>query len=290
MIEPSAGAIRPFEKAFWVLFTFGILIRLVAINQPLLDAHLVRQAQTADWTYHALQEPGFPLSAEVSWRGDTPARLVLEFPAFNYVVMLIAGVVPSLDAAGKLASILFWAASFAVLQNIWARLLTPRQTFWANLLFVLAPLSVFFGQAFMPEMCIQFLAFCMLTGLLLYRETGAVRHYALFAGAGLLGLVVKSLEITHLYAVALIVFWQREGAKLFLKPHHWIGGMITLAGLFLWVHYVDGVNRAFFPEWTATELSHQFLGTWQQRLNWHFYFKIAAYLAAFVAGPIGLIV
>jgi 4-amino-4-deoxy-L-arabinose transferase-like glycosyltransferase len=169
-------------------------------------------------------------------------------------------------------------------------LLTRQQAFWANILFVLSPLSVFFGQAFMPEMCIQFFAFCMLSALLLYRESGSLSHYLLFAAAGLLGLLVKSLEITHLYAVALIVFWQREGAKLFLRPHHWIGGIITLASLLAWVRYVDGVNQPFFPEWTASELSRRFLGTWPQRLDWHFYFKVTAYLAAFVAGPVGLMI
>src|SRR5437016_8223516 len=231
MSERTSDPGACFNQSFWILLLFGVLIHFVAINQPLIDAHLVRQAQTADWTYHALKEPGLPLSAEVSWRGDTDAKLILEFPLFNYVVMGIAKLVPSLDAAGKIASILFWAASFVILQQIWARLLTPRQAFWANILFVLSPLSVFFGQAFMPEMCIQFLAFSTLYGLLRYNETGALRHYALFAGAGLLGLLVKSLEITHLYAVALVVFWQRERTKLFLKPHHWIGGMITLATL-----------------------------------------------------------
>src|SRR6185436_12571196 len=80
MSERKSDPGRPSKKSFWILFWFGILIHLVAVNQPLIDAHLVRQAQTADWTYHALKEPGFPLSAEVSWRGDTHARLILEFP------------------------------------------------------------------------------------------------------------------------------------------------------------------------------------------------------------------
>jgi hypothetical protein len=143
----------------WLLLVLGMVIRSLAFNQPAVDAHPVRQAQTADWTYHAAQEPGLPLSAEVSWRGDTHARLTLEFPLYNYLTLALFRLTGSIDSAGKLASIFLWAASFLVLQLIWKRILEPRQVFWANLLFVFAPLSVFFGQAVMPEMLIQLLAF-----------------------------------------------------------------------------------------------------------------------------------
>jgi hypothetical protein len=277
-------------RTFWILLAVGVLIRLTAIHQPLIDAHLVRQAQTADWTFNAFQEQTWPLSAEVSWRGDTPARLTLEFPIYNYLARGVWLVIGNLDMAGKIVSILLWALSFIVLQKIWSKLLNPRQAFWANVLFLLSPLSVFFGQAFMPEMLIQLLGFLFLHQLLRYWETGQRGHYFLFALTGLAGLLVKSLEISHLYAVALVVFWRKDGWKLLARPEHWIGGAVTLACYLVWTRYVDQVNQPFFPAWTASTLSHDFLGDWRQRLDWHFYFKVTAYLAAFVAGPVGLIV
>lgn len=285
----SSQSPPPFNR-FWVFLVLGILLRLVALNQPLLDAHLVRQAQTADWTRNGFEETAWPLNAQVSWRGDTGARLVLEFPLYNYASAGLWRVCGQLDPAGKLASILFWSLSFFVLQQIWKRWLTPRQTFWANILFLLSPLSVFFGQAFMPEMCIQLLAFCIVHPLLLYRETSKLTHYALFALAGLLGLLVKSLETSHLYLFALVIFWQKDGLKLLVRPEHWIGGAITLAAYLTWTGYVNQVNQSLFPDWTASALFGSFLGEWQARLNWHFYFKVAAYLAAFVAGPVGLLI
>lgn len=283
---PVAG-----PKTVFALFLIGgILLRLLAINQPLLDAHFVRQAQTADWTQHASLEPGWPLSAEVSWRGDARARLTLEFPIYSYVVMALWRVMGHLDMAGKLVSITLWGLSFFVLQKIWQRLLTPGQTFWANILFALAPLSVFFGQAFMPEMAVQLLAFIFLHQLLLFQESGKRIHYFWFALAGLAGLLVKSLEVSHLYLVAAAVFLRKDGLRILGRPEHWIAGGITALCYWLWTNYVNEVNQTFFPAWTASALSKSFLGHWQQRLDWHFYFKVAAYLTAFLAGPIGALV
>jgi hypothetical protein len=289
--EAKPDVAAPSKTAsFRVLWVLGILIHFIAINQPLLDAHSTRQTQTADWIYNAGQEDGLPLSAEVSWHGDMHARLVLEFPLYNYLVMPIWRMIGNLDVAGKLVSIVLWAISFVVLQAIWRQILTPRQTFWANLLFVFAPLSVFFGQAVMPEMLIQLLAFTVVYYALIYSKTESLVHYSIFAAAGLIGLLVKSLEISHLYIFFLALVWRKDGFKVVTRPHHWIAGTLTLLIFLGWMRHIDAVNSSGIPEWTASNSSRDFLGTWQDRFNWHFYVKTSAYVAAFVAGPVGLLI
>jgi hypothetical protein len=139
-------------------------------------------------------------------------------------------------------------------------------------------------------MLVQLLAFLFLHQLMVYWETGRRSNYFLFALIGLAGLLVKSLEISHLYVVALLVFWKKDGLKLITRPEHWIGGAFTIVCYVAWTRYVDKVNEPFFPAWTASTLSKDFLGDWRQRLDWHYYFKVTAYVAAFVAGPAGLLV
>ena len=110
MNESSKSAGWP-RSVVWFLFV-GILLRLVAIHQTLIDAGDIRQCQTADATRSLIDEPGWHLSAQVSWHGDLKARLLLELPLYNYLVMAAYGVVRNLDASGKLVSILLWAAGF----------------------------------------------------------------------------------------------------------------------------------------------------------------------------------
>jgi hypothetical protein len=129
------------NRSVWLLLLIGIGLRCVALNQPLVDAHLIRQCQTAFVTSGLIAQPGFNLTAPIPWLGDLQTRHVLEFPLYNYFVMGVHRVVGNLDMSGKITSILLWAAGFLVLQQIWRRCLSTRETFWANLLFVIAPLD-----------------------------------------------------------------------------------------------------------------------------------------------------
>ena len=268
----------------------GVLLRCVAINQPLIDAHLYRQCQTADAVRSLLDAPGWELSARVSWLGDTNSRLVQEFPLYNYLVAGVYRFVGNLDASGKITSILLWVASFVCLQQLWRRLLTSTQAAWANFLFVVSPLSIFFGQAFMPEMLIRLCEFGFLAALLAYAERGCTSHFLIATAAGVIGMVVKAPEFAHLYLVAGVIVFQKEGWSALRRPRYWLMLIGTAACVKGWAHFVDVTNAANFPEWTATASAGSFLGGWRERLSFHPYIKYAGYLAAFALTPAGLLV
>ena len=164
-------------RSFWVFLILGILLRSVALNQPLVDAHLLRQCQTAAATKSMIEQPGFPLTARIPWLGDLDAHFVLELPLYNYIVMGVHRLTGNLDLSGKLTSIMLWAVSFGLLQSLWRRMFDGAQTFWANLLFVSAPLEVFYGQTFMPEMLIQTLAFAFVLLSLRYYEAPTLSRW-----------------------------------------------------------------------------------------------------------------
>ena len=159
----------------------GLLLRLVAINQPLIDAHSIRQCYTAVGTRSMLREPGMPLTSRVNWRGDRDVRIGLEIPVYNYLTIGVNKVIQNLDASGKLVSIALWLLSFFVLQEIWKRCLSEAEAFWANGLFVLSPVSIFFSQSFMPEMLVQLLGFTLIWRLLCYVDSRKRGDFFLFA-------------------------------------------------------------------------------------------------------------
>ena len=135
------------DRPFWILLIIGIALRLVALNQPLVDSHLLRQVQTAAATKSLIEQPGFPLSSQIPWLGNLDARYIQELPLYNYLVIPVYKIIGHLDASGKLVSVALWALSFWLLQKIWRRILIPQQTFWANLLFVVAPVGVFYATS-----------------------------------------------------------------------------------------------------------------------------------------------
>ena len=276
-------------RSFWLLLLAGLFLRCVALNQPLLDAHLLRQCQTAAATQSLIEQPGFPLSSSIPWLADDTARYIQELPLYNYLAIGVFRLTGQLDLSGKVVSILLWALSFFLLQAIWRRLLEPRPTVWANVLFVAAPLSVFYGQAFMPEMLVQALALGFVVLLLRYEEKPTLARWAACAGIGLVGLLVKLPEVAHLYLILMALIWRREGWKGALQPRYLVAGLLSAVALKAWGGYVDAVNRADLPEWTSQETLSGFIGPVSLRFQAKPWVMIALYLGAFVVtGPAAL--
>ncbi|MEP6698429.1 MAG: glycosyltransferase family 39 protein [Verrucomicrobiota bacterium] len=275
-----------FNRSFWLLLLLGVALRCIAINQPLIDAHLIRQCQTAATTRYLIDTPGFHLSSQAGWMGDLDAPYILELPLYNYLVMVVNYLTSNLDLSGKVTSILLWAASFICLQFIWRRVLDSRQSFWANLLFLLAPLSVFYGQAFMPEMLVQTLALAFVLLVLRYDEKPSLLRWSLCAGVGLIGSLVKLPEIIHLYLLLAFFVFRREGWKALLRPRYLAGAVLTVFVLRGWSHYVDSVNSIYFPEFTSREVLPYVIGSWASRLQFQRWAIVCLWLGAFIVpGP-----
>ena len=278
-----------FTRSFWILLIIGVALRCVALNQPLVDAHLIRQCQTAAATKGLIETPGFHLSSKIPWLGDLDAHYILELPVYNYLVMGVWWLTGNLDLSGKVTTILLWATSLVCLQFIWRRLLDPQSTFWANLLFVVAPLSVFYGQAFMPEMLVQALAFVFVLLVLRYEENPSLARWSLCAGVGLVGLLVKLPEIGHLYLIlAVLVVW-RDGWKGLVRPRYLLAAAATIVALKAWGNYVDSIYAAYLPEWTSKENLKLFIGGWESRFHLKPWVMAFLYVGAFIVpGPAAL--
>ena len=290
-VQHSSPAIHPPCRWFWLLLVCGLALRCVALTQPLVDAHLLRQCQTAAATRDMWKSPGFTLSSRVPWVGDFTEAYVQELPIYNYLTMGVNVVVGHLTLSGKLVSVSLWAISFFLLQGIWRRLLDPPSAEWANLLFVIAPLGVFFGQAVMPEMLVQVLAFGFVLLLARYLEAPTLLRWLGCAVAGGVGLLVKAPEIAHLYLILLALLWQRGGWREWFRPRYLLAGALSAAGVFLWSRYLNSVNGASYAFGTAATSLAGFIGPLALRFQLRPWLMIAMYLGAFVVpGPAALAV
>ena len=266
----------------------GITVRMVAIDQPLIDAHAIRQCYTAVCTRSILRERGFPLSSIVNWRGDQGLRLVLEVPIYNYMAIGIDHLLHNLDASGKVASIALWAASFLVLQNLWKRCLNPREAFWANSLFVLSPISIFFGQAYSPEMLVQFLGLCLVWRFLCYQESGSRIDFFCFAAVGCVASLVKAPEVFHLVVFSFILLLIRERWRLFVRWEYWLAGAATVFVIHSWSGYVTPITAAYDESWTPARLLSYYFKSWGDRLDPMSYVRFCSYLVPFVMAFTGM--
>ena len=274
----NRGAPEPFRLgSFWVFLILGLILRTVALQQPLMDAMMYRQAQTASVTQGLAEQPGWPIAANVHWLGDKQAKILLELPLYNYLVLGVNKIAGNLDISGKLTSVLLWGLSFFLLQGIWAKLLSKEHIFWANLLFVLSPLEVFYGQAFMPEMLIQALSFGFVGALLSYAEQPGTLRFLTWALLGLLGMLIKVPEFLHLYVFSALVFFARDRWKTLSNWRYWAAILITALAVKLWGNITSEINASAIPEWTPAAILPGFIGSLGMRLDPWRIFKLLQY-------------
>lgn len=274
--------VKSFNRLFYSLLFVGVLIRSVALLDPLVDHGLLRQAQTAAATKGLIEQPGVALSSHIPWAGDLNENFILELPLYNYFVAGLFKITHQLDLSGKLVSIGLWAVSFSLLQGIWRRCLKPSQVFWANLLFVSAPLGVFYSQAFMPESLVQTLAFGFVLLILRHDEKPTLARWTACAATGVLALLVKLPETAHLYLILAFFVFRRERWTALRRPHYWVAALITVAALKLWGGYMDSTNLQWLPEWGSKENLQLFIGSLHDRLHLKPWIMIILYLGAFV--------
>jgi hypothetical protein len=177
--------------------------------------------------------------------------------------------------------LIFWALGFWLLQKLWSQALPKDAHFWANLLFVLAPMSWYLSTAFMPETLVQLLSITFI--LLVIRHScqpSSANAVALVLVAGL-GLLIKLPSFAHLGIFLILVLVDRGGWRALLNPILIMGGLIIIASLLAWSQFIESVNTAYFPYWTGRENLVGFIQPGFSRLSSTFWIKFLGYNLAY---------
>ena len=271
-------------SSFPILLAFGLLIRIPALLEPVQEGQ--RNAQTATLTAGMIDGGKLRLDPIAPWRGDLDARLVQELPVYNLCVLALAKILGlSLDVAGQSVSLIFWALGFWLLQKLWSQALPKDAHFWANLLFVLAPMSWYLSTAFMPETLVQLLSITFI--LLVIRHScqpSSATAAALVVVAGL-GLLIKLPSFAHLGIFLILVLVDRGGRRALLNPILITGGLIIVASLLAWSHFIESVNTEYFAYWTGRENLIGFIQPGTSRLSSTFWIKFFGYNLAYIVPP-----
>jgi hypothetical protein len=274
------------SKEVLLLILLGIVIRIPVLLSPISEGY--RNAQTAALTANMIEDGKLRLDPIAPWRGDLDARLVLEFPAYNLLVLAVDAIpgVP-LDTAGRLVSLALWILSFILLQFLWRWALPSGARLWANLLFVLAPLNWYAGAAFMPETLVQLLSIAFILLCLIYtkhKSLGVCAGLILLAG---LGLLVKFPAFVHLGLFAALVWLDRLGWRSLFRPVLLAGAMLLVGCLVAWGSYADSVNSLHFDYWTGVRNLEGFIQIDRSRLSASYWFPLIAYNTTLILGVVG---
>lgn len=134
------------------IILLGLIVRLININQPLLEFFPQRQTQTAEITRNIYMN-GWPdfWVPKVRYFTGYPVAYVLEFPLYNFFVSEIYHLFWPSIIWGRILSIIFFSLSSVVFYKLVKRNFSPSAAILSTLFFSLSPLGILVGRTFQPE-------------------------------------------------------------------------------------------------------------------------------------------
>jgi len=263
----------------WVVLLLGGAVRLVQIDEPLIDRQAWRQTDTAAVARNYYEE-GYDLFwPRIDWRGTTSGYVEMNFPLYPYLVSGFYGIVGgAYDWLGRLLSLLCSVATALLLYWLAKRLFADELTgVFAAFFFLFFPLNIYFGRAFMPEPLMLLLSVAALLCFDRWGESGRLLDGGLAVVSAALCFMVKIPTLYLGFAlVALSV--ERWGARFILRPALWIYLVLVLSPAALWYwHAADlfaetgltfGIwNRYGYDKWSQDVLS---TSAFYKEMAWRF--------------------
>jgi 4-amino-4-deoxy-L-arabinose transferase-like glycosyltransferase len=134
-----------------VVGVLAVALRLILINQPFVDQWSWRQSDVAAIARNFFEHRfhfGYP---QIEWAGGSAGYVGTEFPILPFFAAICYKFAGIHEWIGRSQSVIFFAVSlpffFLLVREIFGR----TAAIWATFFYALAPLNVFAGRSFMPD-------------------------------------------------------------------------------------------------------------------------------------------
>ncbi len=232
------GRVDPWLPA---LLVGGFALRCIGFDEPLIDHQAWRQADTAAMARNFFTEGYDLLRPRVDWRGTSSGVVETNFPLYPYLLgslYALAGGVH--DGLGRLLSALFSCLAAVPLYALGRRLSPgPWLARWAAALYLILPLSWFFGRAVMPEALMILLSVSALWLFQRWLEQPGARRFALAALTAGLCFAVKIPTLYLGFPLVALAMARHEWGFL-RRPLMWLYLLLALVPAIAW--YSHGLS------------------------------------------------
>lgn len=266
-MTPDAGSGRNFW--LWLALLAGLAVRLIGLDQPLIDHQAWRQTDTAAIARNYWEEGFDLLHPRVDWRGATAGYVETNFPLYPFLVACAYAVLGGPhEWVGRLLSALFSTLAALLLHRL-VRRIYPGKSQLATLaafLYLAVPLNVFFGRAFMPEALMVLLSVASLVTFLRWLQRPGPTPFLLAVTTAALCFLVK-IPTLYLGFPLVALAWWKWGWGFLSRPRLWAYAALVLAPPAWWYHHAAGLfeqtgltfgiwNRYGFDKWSQQALLH----------------------------------
>ena len=265
-------------KLVAMMSIFAVATRLFLINQPYIDHWSWRQSDVAAIARN-FSENGFPFAyPQIDWAGDAPGYVGTEFPILPFLAAICYKFAGIHEWIGRSQAVIFFAISLPFFFLLVREIFGSKAAIWATFFYSFAPLNVFAGRSFMPDVPSLSLA---LIGLYFFLRSLDNERPIFVVGAAIaisLALLVK-LPTAVIGAPLLFLVWQKWGWNFLKRPGLWFFAAITVLPLLAWYWHAYQIAERFYP--------HHFFGEGGIRIeNFGWYWNIVRLTATLSLTPV----
>src|SRR6266516_688744 len=273
---------RRMSKLSITLSIFAVAARLVLIDHPYIDSWSWRQSDLAAIARN-FEKNGFHFAyPQVDWAGDAPGYVGTEFPILPFLAALCYKASGVHEWIGRSQAVIFFARSLPFFFLLVREIFGGMAATWATFFYSFAPLNIFAGRSFMPDVPSLSLALIGLYFFLRWidNERPAVFVWAAFAIS--LALLIK-LPTAIIGAPLLFLVWQKWRWNFLRQRVIWLFTATTILPSLAWYWHAHQIAERYYP--------HHFFGAGGIRIE-HFswYTGIMRLTATLSLTPILLII
>src|SRR6266478_8502836 len=218
--ERSRMGARRTSKFVIALSILAVAVRLFSINQPYIDRWSWRQSDVAAIARN-FKENGFHFAyPQIDWAGDAAGYVGTEFPILPFVAAICYKFAGVHEWIGRLQAVIFFAASLPFFFLLVREIFGDTTAIWATFFYSFAPLNVFAGRSFMPDVPSLSLALIGLYFFLRWIDDQRSRSFCTAAALISLSILIK-LPTATIGAPLLYLTWQKFRWNLFRQPSLW---------------------------------------------------------------------
>src|SRR5437773_11716827 len=194
---------RRARKFVIALSILAVAVRLFWINQPYIDRWSWRQSDVAAMARN-FSDHGFHFAyPQIDWAGAAPGYVGTEFPILPFLAAICYKFAGVYEWIGRSQAVVFFVVSLPFFFLLVREIFGGTAAVWATFFYSFAPLNVFAGRSFMPDVPSLSLALIGLYFFLRWRRDYNWTLFSLAAIAICLSLLIK---ITSIIIVAPLLY------------------------------------------------------------------------------------
>lgn len=227
LLRPQAFGAAPYpyhgSKVVVLLWILAVAVRLVLINQPYIDHWSWRQSDVASIARNFF-EYGFRFGyPQIDWAGGSAGFVGTELPVLPFLAAICYKFAGIHEWIGRSQSVIFFAISLPFFFLLVREIFGGTAAIWATFFYAFAPLNIFAGRSFMPDVPSLSLGIIGLYFFLRWRRDRKMAAFYLAAIAISLSILIKLTSIVIaapiLYlAEAAVYDRRRDKERRFPKP------------------------------------------------------------------------